>query len=553
VTLGGGWRLQFNGLVGGALEVSVGIDGVPAVDGATDGDRLRIGFRRPDRGPAGRLGPPGGPGVNLGAVGFGGELVVDSAGGLVPTGWASVERGSIELTPGALAGLLPGLSSLPLAVELDLDPERGATIGDSTTLRVRLPAPSPTPALAIDSLELALGVAAGDASLAIDVDVITSIRISLPGVPVELRFDGHGLRLPFSFDDRKPPGFHGQEIGPVLPTGAGLKLDLPVLRGAGRLSHRTSPGPPPRDDWAGALSVSLPPMSASAYGVLGLPGDGRPFSLLVVLGATFPPPGIQLGFGFAVSGIGGVVGINRRIDREALLRAVADGTAANLLFPSDPVHAGDAVIDALPAIFPPMRGAVVAGPMLQLSWGGRMVSASVAVLMESSDRVRLTVLGKLVVAIPDPEAPLILIQATFAGQIDPGVPSVDFVASLTGSHIVSVPLSGDLFLLIRGGGDPAFVLSAGGFHPAFAVPRGVPQLRRIGMDLSPSPIVDLRCEAYFAVTSNTVQFGARLELVAQVAGCGLRGHLGLDVLVQRHPTPVLRRRHERRHRRRGVR
>jgi hypothetical protein len=124
------------------------------------------------------------------------------------------------------------------------------------------------------------------------------------------------------------------------------------------------------------------------------------------------------------------------------------------------------------------------------------------------------------------------LQVTFFGQIDSGEPSVSFLASLTGSSIVGIPLTGDMFLLTRGGSDAEFVLSAGGFHPQFRGPRGVPALARLGLDLSPASFLDMRCQAYLAVTSNTVQFGARVDLVAEIAGCGLRGHLGFDVLVQ---------------------
>ena len=533
IAMSAGWLVRFAGQAEGTLEFSVGTDGDLQIVSATSGDRLSLAFRRADLGDDGRIGASPGPGIHLGAVTFGADVTVDAGGQLAPSGWAQLEGGSVELAPAALSGLLPALRPIPLDVKVGLDAEHGVTIAGGTSLRVRLPAAAVSAAVRIDAVDIVLDPRITRDTLDIGVGVTSSIRLKLPGVPVELSLDGLGLRVPYSFDDVRIPGF--SEVVAALPTGAGVKLDLPVIRGAGRLSHRTTPAP--RDDYAGALSVSLPPLAASAYGVLGLAGDGQPFSLLVVLGATFPPPGIQLGFGFAVSGVGGVVAINRRVDRDALLRAVADGTAANLLFPADPVGAGDAVVDALPAIFPPMRGALVAGPMFQLSWGGRLVSASVAVLMEYSDRVRMTILGKIVVAIPDPAAPLILIQATFVGRIDPAVPSVEFVASLTGSHIAFVPLSGDLLLLTRGGDDPTFVLSAGGFHPAFSRPRGVPELRRIGMDLSPVSWLDFRCEAYLAITPNTIQFGARLDLVAEIAGCGLRGHLQLDVLLQRHPHP----------------
>ena len=85
------------------------------------------------------------------------------------------------------------------------------------------------------------------------------------------------------------------------------------------------------------------------------------------------------------------------------MRAVSDGSAASLLFPTDPSAAADAAISALPAIFPAAPGSVVAGPMFQLQdWGGRMVSASLAQIIEISGEVRLAILGKVVVAIPTP-------------------------------------------------------------------------------------------------------------------------------------------------------
>nr|WP_168504525.1 DUF6603 domain-containing protein [Streptomyces sp. S1D4-11]QIY93192.1 hypothetical protein HEP87_01995 [Streptomyces sp. S1D4-11] len=56
------------------------------------------------------------------------------------------------------------------------------------------------------------------------------------------------------------------------------------------------------------------------------------------------------------------------------------------------------------------------------------------------------------------------------------------------------------------------------------------------MNLAPVPWIQLRCQAYFAVTSNTVQFGAQLSLVAEIAGCGLRGQFGLDVLIHLEPS-----------------
>ena len=438
-------------------------------------------------------------------------------------GHITIKGGRVALAPGFVKSLVPVNLTFPLEIDLHSAPGVGVLFAGSPGLETRL-----TGSDAGRWLDLGIGIVDVPGASALDVSFATSLDVSLPATPISAHIDGIGLHVPIGLKLGEPmfPALDG--IGIVEPTGIGVDLDLPVLSGSGMLARIG-------EDLVGALAVEIPPMSASAFGLLTPAHDGQPLSFLVIMGATFPPPGVQIGFGFAISGIGGVVGVNRRIDRAALLRAVTDGTAAQLLFPSDPVGAGKAAIAALPAVFPPARGSVIAGPMLQLSWGGRVVSLSVAVLVEAATQVRLTIMGKLVVALPDPEAPLVFLQATFAGFVDPAEPSAMFVASLTGSHIVGAPLSGDMLLLTRGGSDPTLVLSAGGFHPSFPVPRGVPALARMSMDLCPAPWIDMRCENYFALTSNTLQLGARLELGAEVAGCGLRGWLAFDALVQYSP------------------
>jgi hypothetical protein len=285
-----------------------------------------------------------------------------------------------------------------------------------------------------------------------------------------------------------------------------------------------------RTPYSGVLSAAVPATTVTAFGQLDLAAPGGP-AFVALIGAAFPLPGLQLGLGFSLSGVGGVVGINKAVNQDALIAAIADGTAAELLFPPDPVAAARRVVPRLPALFPTAPGRAVVGPMFQVSWGGRMVSLSAAVVAELPDPVRLSLLGVLRVAVPDPAVPLIHLKATFAGQYDSAEPSALLMASLNGSHMAGVPMEGDVLLVSRG----ATLCSAGGFHPAYPVPRGVPALHRLAMNLSPVPWIQLRCQAYFAITSNTLQFGARLSLVAEVADCGLRGQFGLDVLIRREP------------------
>jgi len=141
------------------------------------------------------------------------------------------------------------------------------------------------------------------------------------------------------------------------------------------------------------------------------------------------------------------------------------------------------------------------------------------------------------VALPDPAVPLVLLQATLVGafEISP-TPQSSLAASLAGSNIAGIQVHGDLFFLLRGGDDPLFVLSVGGFHPRYARPAGVPALSRVQLDLLPPGFPGLRSETYFAITSNSVQFGAHLQLCDEIAGCGVDGWFDFDTLFLWNPS-----------------
>ena len=66
-------------------------------------------------------------------------------------------------------------------------------------------------------------------------------------------------------------------------------------------------------------------------------------------------------------------------------------------------------------------------------------------------------------------------------------------------------------------------------------PAGVPRLHRIQLDILPPGFPGLRSETYFAVTSNSVQFGAHLQLCDEIAGCGVDGWFDFDALFQWDP------------------
>ncbi len=189
------------------------------------------------------------------------------------------------------------------------------------------------------------------------------------------------------------------------------------------------------------------------------------------------------------------------------------------------------------AIFPPKNGQFVFGPMGKLGWGTpTLISVELGLIIEVANPVRIAILGVIRCLLPEEHLPLIKIQVNFIGVLDFEKQELKFYASIYDSRLLAFTLAGDMVLLINWGENSNFVLSVGGFHPAFSPPPlGVPALTRLTIALLDGDNPRLRLEAYFAITSNTVQFGAKLELYASVDIASIEGFLALDVLIQFSP------------------
>jgi hypothetical protein len=86
------------------------------------------------------------------------------------------------------------------------------------------------------------------------------------------------------------------------------------------------------------------------------------------------------------------------------------------------------------------------------------------------------------------------------------------------------------------GDNPLFILSVGGFHPSFReAPADLQNMVRLTISLLSGENPRITIQSYFAVTSNTVQFGAMAELYAAAAGFNVYGFIGYDVLFQFDP------------------
>lgn len=318
------------------------------------------------------------------------------------------------------------------------------------------------------------------------------------------------------------------------PTAIGLSLESDAIKGGGFLSFDYE-----NERYVGMIELSIKDkIAVTAIGLLTtrMPDGSKGFSLLLLITAQFPP--IQLGFGFTLNGVGGLIGVNRTMKLDVLRDGVRTGALESILFPENVVENANQIITDLRSIFPPEEGRFAFGPMGKLGWGTpALLDMEIGLLIELPSPVRLAILGIIRAILPDEEAALIKIQVAFLGTIDFEKKFITFDASLFDSKLLTFTLEGDMAVRIKWGDNSNFVFSVGGFHPSYTPPPlELPTMRRLTLNLINKSKLRLILTTYMAVTSNTVQFGAAVDFYAKVISkVTVKGFLRFDALFQFSP------------------
>ncbi len=388
------------------------------------------------------------------------------------------------------------------------------------------------------SLQQAIGPLRLDAAhVGIDVreeglDTETSLSGRLALGPVTATVERIGVTVGLSFHEGNL-GLFGLSPRFKPPSGLGLAIATAGVTGGGFLGFD-----PQRAEYSGMLQLELAETVAiKALGLLTtrLPDGSKGYSLVILLTAEGFAP-IPIGLGFTLTGIGGLVALHRTVRTDVLREGLKTGTLNAVLFPPDPLRNAPQIFSDLRRVFPPAAGRHVFGPMVQLRWGTpTLLTLDLALLVELPSPIRVIVLGRLQVLLPNQSHPLIQIRMDALGVLDVSAETVALDATLYDSKILQFTLTGDMALRAGWGRQPQFVLAIGGFHPRFAPPPGLPALKRLALQLADGDSLQLRCQAYLAVTSNTVQFGARVDLHAAGGGFSFDGMLGFDALIQLTP------------------
>jgi len=430
---------------------------------------------------------------------------------------------------GFLSTLIGGLN---VESEFDLgafyDTAEGLRFTGSATIEIAIPTHLSLGPVEISKVYLIGGFKDGGIPIELSVDLGANLG------PLQASVSRMGANADITFPDGGGNAGVAQiDVGFKPPTGVGLSIDAGIVKGGGYLYLDFE-----KEEYAGALELVFSGfLTVKAIGLITtrMPDGSDGFSLLVIISAEFGTP-FQLGFGFTLNAVGGLLGLNRTMELELIGAGVRTGAIESVMFPDDIIANAPRIISDLREFFPPALDIFLIGPMAKLGWGTpSLVTASIGIMVEIPPG-NVAILGVLKVVLPDERAPLIVIQVNFIGALEVDKQRLWFFAGLFESRVLFITLDGEMGLLIAWGDDANFVLSVGGFHPSFnPPPLPFPNPKRIAISILNESFARIRVEGYFAVTSNTLQFGARVEIFFGLSEFGIEGFLGFDALFQFSP------------------
>ncbi|HJQ35113.1 MAG TPA: DUF6603 domain-containing protein [Pyrinomonadaceae bacterium] len=527
----GQWSIETQ-LSGAGLGFAIGPRGV-TVDAGTVRAGARLAVRRlppadAPNAPALLIGDPRGTRVEIGGLTFICEVSASAAAFDASLDF-DLGRGMVVVAAGEVDSFLRQI--LPrdgLRASFDFgvgwSKSRGLYFHGSAGLEAALNLRLRLGPLFLEALHL-LAAARAD-GLTLEVSLTGSLRLG----PIEVSVRRIGLAA--------VAAFRQGNLGPLdgsfrfkPPTGLGINIAAGPVHGGGFVDFDVEQG-----RYFGVLQLHVFAVTVNAVALLEtrLPGGTPAFSFLLLITAEFPP--LQLGMGFTLNGLGGMAGLHRSIAAEPFRASLREGSVSRLLFPEDPVRNAPRVLQDIQQFLPARADRYLFGPVAKIGYGTpTIIEAQLGVVLELPEPFRIVLLGVLRARFPNREHPVVRINLDALGVLDFGERTFSLDASLYDSRVAAFELSGDMALRLAWGDAPTFALSVGGFNPHFTPPPNFPALRRLTLALGSGENPRLALEAYFALTSNTLQFGARATLHAEAAGFSVDGELSFDALIIFNP------------------
>jgi hypothetical protein len=265
--------------------------------------------------------------------------------------------------------------------------------------------------------------------------------------------------------------------------------------------------------------------------------DGQRFASFFAFGAINGPIGGPPAF--FVTGIGGGLGINRSLivptdlsqfDQYPFIKALDPGARPS----DDPM----AELARISDYFPMTRGSFWFAAGISFN-SFALVDGVVVVSIEIGDGLQIALFGLARMALPRPQVALVSIELGLVARFSSKEGVLWVQAQLTDNSWLlyeDVRLTGGFAFVswFKGPNSGQFVLTIGGYHPRFHRD-GYPDVPRLGLQWRLGDAITIKGESYFALTSEAVMAGGRLEASAEFGPAWAHVVFGADGIVYYDP------------------
>lgn len=508
------------GVVVGGLGVRLSRGSGPLLDAGITIDSVSVlGFGLVRSGAGGALELGGGARLELAGLGVplgggAGDGSNPTAAGVMPSAGAGDDSPAPRFSPALAVQKHPGL---PLAVSLRAGPGNGPWF-----LQIQ----REFGPIYLEQVGLAVGQDGGEITT---IGVVIDGKVSLFGLSaavddLSLTYRVSGEGSPFEPTRWKidVAGFAvTAEMGGLTLAG-GLRKFTPAAGGS---------------EYLGMLLARLGVYGLTVYGGFGEVGPPEDrFTSMFLFGAVNGPLGGPPAF--FVTGIGGGFGANRGLIVPGDLSQFAGYPLIKALDPA--ARAGDPFteLDQARVYFPAERGQFWFAAGISFN-SFTLVDGVVVVAVSFGNGLEISILGLARMALPRPEAALVSIELALVARISTREGVVLVQAQLTDNSWLIAPAvrltGGFAFAAWFGGPNKGqFVLTIGGYHPDFHRD-GYPVVPRLGLSWQIGNFVSVTGGSYFALTSEALMVGLKVEIHAQLGPAWAHLVFGADGIVYFDP------------------
>lgn len=366
------------------------------------------------------------------------------------------------------------------------------------------------------------------------------IRVDLQGAaikigPFQARADGMGF-LAYVREDANGEGNFGRtnvDLEFVKPSGLGISFVTEAVTVSGYLfldhvNHR----------YFGYIQVDIADkFELMAIGLLqkGMPDHPETVSFIALITMELPTP-IAVGFGFELTHVGGIIGVNRTMDSDAIREGVYTGGLDHILFPDDPINNIMTIIANLEAVFPPKKGQISLGVMGKFR-NSEALTVELGFMIALPNPVVIAVIGVIKLVVGEEDDEVVKIYCVFAIVLDFGQKLFSLDASLVKSEIAGIVIEGDIAARFSWGNEKFFLVSVGGFHPSYVVSDAfkLGNMKRVALIITNTDNTKIMAQFYTAITSNTFQAGGRVDVDIVLGPVGVIAYFGMDILFKFNP------------------